>query len=179
MLLECTELPPYADSLRCALTCAHVFLYLAIYQQCIYEQYYYVVQSTPKASYHAPSLQSCREPSTINRPTPQTTATHGYDIHSRTMPQSMRRATLSPQVRAQDARARCHHARRLLPLGGHRLPRLRPQRSRHHVVARMSMCRGLSKSVPACAASTTLLCLWRRTVVGGLSVAFAEMLYKT
>ena len=58
----------------------------------------------------------------------------------------MRRATLSPQVRAQDARARCHHARRLLPLGGHRLPRLRPQRSRHHVVARMSMCRGLRAS---------------------------------
>ena len=76
------------------------------------------------------------------------------------MPQSMRRATLSPQVRAQDARARCHHARRLLPLGGHRLPRLRPQRSRHHVVARMSMCRGLSKSVPACAASTTPLGPW-------------------
>ena len=29
-------------------------------------------------------------------------------------------------VRAQDARARRHHTRRLLPLGGHRLPRLRP-----------------------------------------------------
>ena len=29
-------------------------------------------------------------------------------------------------MRAQDARARRHHTRRLLPLGGHRLPRLRP-----------------------------------------------------
>ena len=85
------------------------------------------------------------------------------------MPQSMRRATLSPQVRAQDARARCHHARRLLPLGGHRLPRLRPQRSRHHVVARMSMCRGLRASrraplVRHCFAFGDALCwrpLWR------------------
>ena len=33
---------------------------------------------------------------------------------------------ISSQVRAQDARARRHHTRRLLPLGGHRLPRLRP-----------------------------------------------------
>ena len=66
MLLECTELPPYADSLRCELTSAHLFIYPAIYQQCIYE----LLQSAPKASYHAPSLQSCREPSTMNRPTP-------------------------------------------------------------------------------------------------------------
>ena len=83
------------------------------------------LSSARKESYYAPPLKSCRAASrlpSICQPPKELPYIVGLWHRAREGPPS-------PQVRAQDARARRHHARRLLPLGGHRLPHLRPERT--------------------------------------------------